>query len=52
MKWWEFDLTWNTIKVLSWFGLATKIVKPKLPTADKAHSGQNNESAVELPNAT
>ena len=49
MKWWEFDLTWNTIKVLSWFGLATKIVKPKLPTADKVLHGQNNEAAVELP---
>jgi len=49
MKWWEFDLTWNTILVLSWFGLATKIVRPKLPTADKVHSGANNEAAVEMP---
>jgi len=31
MMWWEFDMTWYTIKVLSWFGLARNIVYPKIP---------------------
>lgn len=25
MRWWEFDLTWQTIRLLQWLGLATKV---------------------------
>jgi sn-1 stearoyl-lipid 9-desaturase len=31
MKWWELDMTWWTIRALSWVGLATNIVYPKIP---------------------
>ncbi len=42
MKWWEFDLTWNTIRVLSWFGLARDIVYPKVP--EKGTKGVQSDS--------
>lgn len=33
VKWWEFDIGWGYIKLLSWFGLATvKKLPPKLAT--------------------
>lgn len=27
-KWWEFDLTWEIIRLLMWLGLATKVALP------------------------
>ncbi len=29
LKWWEFDVTWITIRVLETLGLATNVVRPK-----------------------
>jgi stearoyl-CoA desaturase (delta-9 desaturase) len=29
LQWWEIDVTWMTIQVLSWLGLATDIKLPK-----------------------
>ncbi len=33
LAWWEIDITWYTIKLLSFIGLATNIRLPKLETA-------------------
>jgi len=33
LAWWEIDITWYTIKLLSFMGLATNIRLPKLETA-------------------
>lgn len=34
LKWWEFDLTYQTIRLLSFFGLADSIKLPKLAYAE------------------
>jgi stearoyl-CoA desaturase (delta-9 desaturase) len=44
-RWWEVDATWYCIKVLSWLGLAKKIVPPKhirdaKNEARRAHDGR------------
>jgi len=52
-RWWEFDVTWLTIKVLSWFGLAWDIVQPNARLARKAvdvppiQTHQENPAVVE-----
>jgi len=30
MKWWEFDMTYRIIQVMSWFGLAWDVRRPKM----------------------
>lgn len=28
-RWWEFDLTWQTIRILEWVGLAKNVIRPR-----------------------
>lgn len=34
MRWWEFDLTYATIRLMSWVGLAWDVVEPQLDKMD------------------
>jgi fatty-acid desaturase len=34
-QWWEFDFTWQVIRLLMWLGLATKVSLPSPGLADK-----------------
>jgi fatty-acid desaturase len=29
-KWWEIDVTWRTVQILEWIGLAKNVVRPKV----------------------
>jgi stearoyl-CoA desaturase (delta-9 desaturase) len=41
-RWWEFDLTWLTIRALARLGLATDVVYPRFKTAGRATSPEDS----------
>jgi sn-1 stearoyl-lipid 9-desaturase len=47
MKWWEFDMTWWTIRALSWVGLARDIVYPKVPQSGTKGAQSDSNPVVD-----
>ena len=47
MRWWEFDLTWQTIKVLRLVGLAWDVVEPDLAKLGPAEFAPGKAAAAE-----
>ncbi len=37
-RWFEFDVTYNTVRILSWLGLAKNIIKPRIHKKDPSQS--------------
>ncbi len=48
LRWWEFDLTYLTIRILSFFGLAHSVRLPNLALAKAAH-GTPLKPSVRIP---
>jgi stearoyl-CoA desaturase (delta-9 desaturase) len=45
-RWWEFDATWLTIRLLMWLGLATDVARPSPILAAKFNTPRGAEPAV------
>lgn len=47
LRWWEFDMTYLTIRVMSWIGMASNVKLPKIARASHAPIDEPTRTVIE-----